>query len=141
MTLETIIDKSSVFQEFFASLKKSYILARRLGTRLSSYEVLCTNYAQSYARMHEFYMTCISITWLSQKRAMLRSYCSIFEFCHYYNMNDNPKNNILMSENIGQEKKTNIFEIFRCIYFSSRGIFLEYFDAYICICHYYIFHS
>ena len=33
------------------------------------------------------------------------------------NMNDNPKNNILMSENIRQ-KKTDNFEIFQCIYFS-----------------------
>ena len=33
-----------------------------------------------------------------------------------YNMNDNPKNNILMSENIRQKRLT----------------ILEYFDAYIC---------
>ena len=36
--------------------------------------------------------------------------------CWTYNMNDNPKNNILMLENIGQK----------------RLAILEYFDAYIC---------
>ena len=36
--------------------------------------------------------------------------------CNTYNMNDNPKNNILMSENIRQKRLT----------------ILEYFDAYIC---------
>ena len=36
--------------------------------------------------------------------------------CNLYNMNDNPKNNILISENIRQKRLT----------------ILEYFDAFIC---------
>ena len=36
--------------------------------------------------------------------------------CNKYNMNNNPKNNILLSENIRQKRLT----------------ILEYFDAYIC---------
>ena len=37
--------------------------------------------------------------------------------CNTYNMNDNPKNNILISENIRQ-KKTNNSVIFRILVFS-----------------------
>ena len=140
MALETILTKVLFFKSFLLALREVTFWQEdwALGYHPMKF---CARLCKSYALMHEFYMACTSIRWLSRKRAMLRPYCWIFEFCHCFNMNDNPENNILMSENIGQEKKTNNFGIFRCTYFSSRGIFLEYFDAYICICHYYIFHS